>query len=196
MKHNLFPTGSKNRTKKRAVILLCILITIAAILVSTKSTFRGRAQNAEVAQPNSPLPEHVAYEFLFRRQAFAKQRAEELERQGKNAKDLRSMIKDEVKLSDEQAAKFDEVASACLQEAKELDDRAKQITKAVRDRYPGGRIPQGEKPPEIPQELLVMQQQRDAIFQRGRGRLQAALGEQGFRQLDEYVKNKLIDKVR
>lgn len=195
MKHNLFLTGSKNRTKKRAVILLCILITIAAILVSTKSSFRGRAQNADVAQPHSPLPEHVAYEFLFRRQAFYKQKAEELERQGKNAKALRSVIKDEAKLTDEQVAGLDEVASSSLQEAKEIDDRAYKIINAAKSRYPGGKIPQGQKPPPLPDELVVMQQQRNAIFQRGQVRLQLALGTEEFQKLDGYVRAKIVNKA-
>jgi len=191
-----FQKESTPMSTKQATIFLSALALFIGLLTSISLTFKGQAQNNGSAQQHSPLPGHVAYEFLFRRHEFYKRKAEELERQGKNSETVRSIIKDEAKLDDEQAAAFDEAASACLREAKELDDRAEQIIKDARSRYPQGRIPPGETPPPVPQELLDMQQQRDDVFQRGRARLQAALGDEKFQQIDEFVKSKFSNKAR
>lgn len=183
-------------SKKSAAILLCILVAVVGVFVLPTTTLRGRAQNDVSARQPMPIPEHVAYEFLFRRREFAKQRVEELERKGKNAKDVRAIVKDEAKLDDRETAVLDEVGFACLREAKVLDDEAMQIIKAARSRYPDGTIPQGERPPELPRELVIMQEQRDDIFRRGRVNLQAALGDEGFHKLDRYVNDRIANKVR
>ncbi len=67
--------------------------------------------------------------------------------------------------------------------------------------YPNRVAPKGQKLPEPPPELKVMQAERNAIVLRGRDRLRAALGEQEFARFHDFVLRRfaakgLFDKER
>jgi hypothetical protein len=177
--------------RKLIPFFLCLLVLIAGGLA-----FTGRKPQAQhppthpSPRTDTPVPEYVVYNFLFRGITTYKKRAEE---KGHPQARNRSFQK-EAGLTDDQYGKLDEIAAATLQEVDRQDARAKEIISAFRARYPGGVVPRGEKLPEPPPELLAMQEERNAMLLRGRDRLRAALGEQMFAHFHEFALKRFAGK--
>ena len=73
-----------------------------------------------------------------------KERAKEVEAQGRSGKALRSHYKDKVGLNDKQSHVLDEIAADCDREVAEMDARAKVIIDDAHARFPGGVVPPGQ----------------------------------------------------
>lgn len=65
-----------------------------------------------------------------------------------------------------------------------VDAQAHSIIAAIRARNPGGKLAAGEQPPDPPQILVDLQQQRDAITLKHVSNLRAAFGDARFTELD------------
>jgi hypothetical protein len=72
-----------------------------------------------------------------------------------------------------------------------LDERARTIIQAARQRYPGGRLPPGVRPPLPPPELYDLQRQRDALVEQAAQELEAELGPAAMTRLSGYVSKSL-----
>jgi hypothetical protein len=134
--------------------------------------------------------------FLFHHLVFLKQKADEIERQGKGKSALLSRFQEDAKLTPAQFQQLYLIAADCEQKVAEQDTKAKAIIDAMRARYPDGKIPEGETPPPVPPELLAMQQERDAIVLRARGQLQQALGVKAFASFDTFVQSRVAADVK
>jgi hypothetical protein len=174
--------------RKQIIVTFCVTALIAGALFTL-----GRPASGTKAQVNKQqevpmqyaLPEHVAYEFLFRRADLFRQSAI---RAGKPLT-LDSSLQREAGLSDDQIRVLGDIAATCLGEVAELDQKAQVIITQLRSRFPGRVVPRGE-PLSPPAELEAMQQQRDATILRGRLRLQQALGEQEFSRFDRFMQQR------
>jgi hypothetical protein len=176
---------------KRLLIAVCVLV-----LALSTFTFTRRAQTNLSPQPRRAVPgqgvkervvpDHVAYEFLFRSNAHFRRMAAEA---GKPQALNQAFLKD-AGLDEPKARVLDEIAATTLQEVDRQDERARAIIEAFRARYPGGVVPRGEPLPPPPPELKAMQAKRNAMFLRGRGRVLAALGRQEFDRFDGFVKKR------
>lgn len=172
--------------RKRSLLILCItILTVSALVFKASSK---QPQEAAANTPHaSPLPEHVAYWFLFHHSAALKRKADEVEKKGKSSS-LRALIKRDADLNDGQAATLETISLECEREVAEKDAQAKVVIAAVRARYPDGKIPRGESLPPVPPALEALQQERDAIILRARDRLHEAFGDQDFQRFDSFVK--------
>lgn len=180
--------------KKRLIITLCIVALAVGALAFTKQATPVQNQKAPQQQIKS-IPDYTVYRHLFHHHIALKQKAEELEQQGKDGKALRSFYQRQAKLNDDEARAFDQIASECEQEVAQQDAKAKAIIDAGLARYPGGKIPPGEKPPEAPAELKAMWEDRNAIILRARDRLREALGEQEFKRFDDFVERNVKPNI-
>lgn len=173
--------------KKQIMMISCVAALIAGALFTISHHASGtKAQvNEQQMAPQNALPEHVAYEFLFRRAARFKQSAVKA---GQPLM-LDSMLQREAGLSSNQIRVLDEIATASVQEVAALDQRARVIINQFRSRFPGRIVPPGE-PLSPPAELEALQQQRDATILRGRARLQQAFGEQEFNRFDRFMQER------
>jgi len=116
-------------------------------------------------------------------------------KQGKNGKAVRSFYKEAAGLSEDEARAFDQVAAECERDVARQDEKAKELIDAVRVKYPDGKVPAGEKPPEPPAELKAMQEQRNAIILSARDRLRASFGEAEFKRFSEFVERDVKPNV-
>lgn len=177
--------------KKRVIFLFCVAALIASTFALGKQAQTIHPSAHQVTQQSdSPVPEHVSYEFLFRRAAFFKKKVAEAGKPQTRDK----MFQQEANISAAQANALDEIAAGCLREVDEQDARARVIIEAFRARYPDGIVPRGEKLPPPPPELKGMQVERDAMVLRGRDRLRAAFGEQEFGRFHEFVMKRFAGK--
>lgn len=172
--------------RKRMITVFCVVVLAISAFAFTRSA-APLGKDKDQAQQARAIPEYTVYRHLFHHHVVLKQKAQELERQGKDGKALRAFYQKQANLSDDEARAFDEVASECEQEVAQQDAKAKAIIDAGLARYPGGKIPAGEKPPEAPAELKALWEERNAIILRARDHLHAALGDQEFQRFEEFV---------
>lgn len=183
--------------KKRASLFICALgLAAAAAFQGGVSTSNTLGQRAQVAHPpavsQTEMPEHKAYEFLFRRVAFFRKKTAEV---GKPAA-LDKRLQREMHLDDAQMRALDQIAATCLQEVEAQDAEARIVINAFKERYFIGKVvPRGQPLPPPPPELEAMQQRRNAMLMRGRGLLLAALGEGTFNQFNSFVKERFGGKI-
>ena len=175
--------------KRQIIGSSCVIALIAgALFTNSRSTSGTKAQANKQWEPASlqnAVPEHVAYEFLFRRVDLFRQSAI---RAGKPLA-LDSSLQLDARLSDDQVRTLGEIATACLEEIYALDQKARVIIDQFRSRFPGGVVPR-DADLSPPAELQAMQQQRDATFLRGRARLQQAFGEQEFNRFSGFIQER------
>ncbi len=180
--------------KKRIVVMLAIVaVVITAIIFSQqmqgvtgkpiKSTTQIDEARSKERGPNQ-FPDHVTYEFLFRKIQFLVD---------KNIPDSRlyEMMQDEYGLNAAQAERLKQIALSSVAEVKLQDSRAREIIAQVRGKHPNGRLAPGEKPPAVPPELVAAQEARNRMILRARSELQASLGDNSFNLFDQSVKKKI-----
>jgi hypothetical protein len=120
-----FHLRSSPMKKNRALIGICI-----AVGITTGLGFKFRQSQAQLQpgqQQSQAIPEFEIYRQLFHHHVTMKKKAEELEKQGKDARFFREFYQREAKLSDDQASAFDAVASDCEQQVARQDAKAKLI---------------------------------------------------------------------
>ncbi len=158
--------------------------SLVVLLLPLALLIQSRAQGRLDVEPGNATaqvaPDHKLYQFFFMRHASLASRAAEKERQGVDGAHLRRLLANRAGLNSSEAAILDQVAQDALREAREVDQKARQIMQATKDKY----FP---LPPPLPPEIAALQAERDAVFQDARQKLQTALGS-NFEKLDTYVK--------
>lgn len=180
-------------TKNLMIFLFAAVLTAIAAFTFSSQT------NSTVpvsAQTNlSEMPDHIVYRHLFRHVAAFEAKADDLERQGKEAKTFRGFFKHKADLSDYQAQMLDQISAQCALEIKLIDERAKPIIEAYQANYPNGRVPHGQKPLPPPDKLRQLTQERNELVLRKRDELRTAFGEEAFGRFQQFVKNKIAPNV-
>lgn len=185
-----------NRRKSLAALGILVLAIVAFAFVKAQTISSiAPTQHARTQPPD--LPDDILYRHLFRHVVALKAKAEEFDKQGKDAHHLRTHFKRKANLNDSQAQMFDEIAAQCALEMKPVDEHAKLIIAAYRAQYPNGQVPRGEKPLPPPIELKSLSAQRDAIVLRARDRLRAVFGDDEFNRFhNEYVKHHVAPNIQ
>lgn len=189
--------------KKRWIIFAFCAITLA-ISVAAKMSWNLHAQSrqAQVRQarvqqsPPIIVPDYIVYGALFHHVVAVKQQADQAQSRGEDADSLRSFFQRQLDLSQYHSRKLDEVASECVLEVAEQDDKAKKVIQAFKTQYPPGGVKAGKALPPPPAELQQMQAERNAIILRARDRLSSALGDKTFQNVDRYVTNRIAPAIR
>jgi len=187
--------------KLRFPILLvigCLSITTLGLTVNTKNLFEtfkppqpliteSPKQNAispkqsavSTAQQRTNLPEHVRYFFLFHHLSAIKETPAATRFQAKAG------------LNSGQFQALTSIAVNNEREVKRLDERAKIIIDNFHTQYPPGQLPPGVVPPALPQEINVLQQQREATILRYREQFRRMLGEEEFARFEAFVNDEI-----
>jgi hypothetical protein len=163
-------------------------IAAAVTLKYQKSQVRAK----ETAQQQAAIPEFEVYRMLFHHHVSMKKKADELEKQGKDAKFFREFYKREAKLTDDQASAFDEIATACEEEVARQDAKAQAIIDKALAKNGNGKLAKGAQPPETPPELRTLWDERNAIIMKHRYSLEAAFGDSEFNRFADYVNRDVV----
>ena len=121
-----------------------------------------------------------------------KEKADELEKQGKDAKFLRQFYKREAKLTDDEARDFDEIASDCERLVALQDAKAKRVIDAALAKNGNGKLEKRGQGPEPPPALRALWDERNAIIMRAKYALQAAFGHNEFARFEDYVTKDIV----
>jgi hypothetical protein len=175
---------------KRIIICFSIVVAIAAGVTFKFQKSQGRAK--EAPQQPAAIPEFEVYRMLFHHHVSMKKKADELEKQGKDAKFLREFYKREAKLTDDQASAFDEIATKCEEEIAKQDAKAQAIIDKALAKNGNGKLAKGAQPPETPPELRTLWDERNAIIMKHRYGLEAAFGGNEFKRFADYVNRDVV----
>jgi hypothetical protein len=185
--------------------------TLSHLPDKARQMFAGAAPNAPALaatataqRPSSPpfspqdgdIPQYAVYRQLFRHFVFLKEKAAEKEQHAEDGSSLRTFYKRKANLDDKQAQALDRIATETDDAVTKLDEKAKKIIDDIRARYPDGKLPAGQQPPPMPEELKAMQKQRIETILAGRDRLRQALGEQEFQRFDQYVQQNIAGRMK
>ena len=192
------------------LVFRCLSITALGLTANTKNLFEtfkppqsiiiespkqdaiSPKQNAILAkqsavstapQQRAGLPEHVRYYFLFRHLSVIKETP------------AATRFQDKAGLNYGQLQALTSIAINNEREVKRLDEKAKIIIDAFHEQYPPGRLPSGVVPPALPQEINVLQQQREATILRYREQIRRMLSEEEFARFDAFVNDEIGGKT-
>jgi hypothetical protein len=181
--------------KKQILIAICILAVTACAFVYGRNRLQ---QNNTKARSSEALlaKQQEVYEMMFRHYMALKKKSEQAEQEGKEGQDLRRVYKETAKLSEQQSAQLDAVASECISKIAALEGEAKQIIAKARARIPGGRLAEGQAPPPPPDELTMLQQEREAIVLQSREKLREQFGAREFARFDAFVQRKIAASMK
>ena len=175
---------------KRIIICVSVVVALAVAVTFKYQKSQGRAK--EAPQQPQAIPEFEVYRQLFHHHVTMKKKADELEKQGKDAKFLREFYKHHAKLTDDQAKAFDEIATKCEEEVAKQDAKAKAIINQVLAKNGNGQLPKDTRPAEPPPELRTLWDERNAIIMKHRYGLEAAFGGSEFNRFADYINKDVV----
>jgi hypothetical protein len=146
-------------------------------------------------QVSMQVPEHVIYEFYFRRIAFYENLAQKKEKDGLSGDMLRAAITNELGISEVQRIVLAQIGAQSLAEAAALDAQAAAIIQREHSRYPGGKLSSKDQVPQIPPELTKLQASRNSVFLNAKAQLSKQLDESAFQNIDSRIKAVILPKV-
>lgn len=166
----------------------CIMFAIGIAVLSTVTFAQNPAPN---------IPEHLKYYYVFRQLSLLNQMWAAAERRGEDGSRYRQHYKKFASLDDQQMSQLNRIANECLQEVAVYDTRINQLVNETRAALPGKRLGPGVAAPAPPVELKQIDAQREGVLIRAQARLIDAMGETGFRRLNEAIEKSMhVNQVR
>lgn len=162
----------------RVLSLLILSASLAAVF-----PVKAAAADATPAPPNVRRAQAMALHVTAILQAMAEKR----EREGQPGGIASRSFAVKAGLDNAQADALGRVAARMSARIAPLDERARAIIQAARERYPGGRLPPGVLPPPPPPELHELQLQRDALVEQALQQLEGELGPAAMTKLSGYM---------
>jgi len=177
-----------------------IALVILGMVVAGIATFAYTSQDDPLGgtlTPDNParVPDHAVYAHMFRQVAAFKEKADEIEGQGGDARYLREHFKREANLNDAEAIALEAVALQADLEIKAIDLRARAVLAAYKAQYPNGRVPHQQSPAPPPPMLRQMTLERNALILSKREELRTAFGEQAFQRFDGFVSSRIAPNI-
>lgn len=142
------------------------------------------------------IPEEIVYGQMFRHIEELNKKADEEESKGKNGKGLRGLYKEKANLNEKQSVTLDNTAKDVNARLFEVDSKAKQLIEQVRAKHPDGKLQAGEAPPEPPQELYDLSNQRKEILSQGIKTLRENFGPSEFAKFGEFVNKEVKTGIK
>ena len=184
-----------NMKKGKLMLYLCVVV-FCGTTISIALNAQANHAIAQDQQHKSPeIPQAVIYSILFHYVLDVKAQAAEAAHSGKDPSHLKSYFRYVANLDAQQADALNRIAAECLSEVEKQDKKAREVINKFKTQFPGGKVPKRVQLPPPPPELKEMQTERDTILLQGRDKLRAALGENGFQNLDNFVKQHIVPRI-
>jgi hypothetical protein len=97
---------------------------------------------------------------------------------------LARFFKGRIGLTSNEDAVLLQEAQQWKKEVDPVDEQAHNLVESIHAKTPGGRLASGQQPPQVPHELIKLQQERDTITRRHVANLEKTLGTERFEFLD------------
>ena len=177
---------------KKSLLAACVAGLVLCALVFNGPA-RSQKNSPQAAPPAAAteIPDQVSYLFLFRHLAHLQKLAKEQQKKGKDGSGFQRRFQLVLDIDEEQYKAVNDIALSTTSEIDKLDQQARVIVEAFKERYPDGALPEGLPAPPPPAELAALQQQRDDAVLRGGRRIREALGDGEFARFNEIVKSRI-----
>jgi hypothetical protein len=181
--------------------VLSIWFGVACVLAGSALSFgqSGRStappQTQSASGAKTEVPRHLLYRHLFGHINQLEQRAEELDRQARDASEVREYYRRRLRLTSQESAILKRVAAQTEELLRAQDAKAQAVITEFRAKFPKGSLSSAAEVPQPPAALKGLQDDRDALIVRQITALQAALGPDTFFKLDQFVQNSFAPNV-
>ena len=139
------------------------------------------------------MPDQAFYQLVFRHIIFTQNTAVAGSLQpGQFGADTQGVYITQAGMTPVETQALFSIATDYAKAIAPIDSQAKAIIQRDRNRYPGGRIPAGQKPPEVPSELLALQAEHDTVLNVYIARLQSTVGKDRFTAINTTLRSILI----
>jgi hypothetical protein len=151
----------------------------------------------EATQLPQRIPTDVAYRLFLRHVAAVNERADALEKQGKQGGHLRRSLIGKYSLDSNQFAVLSQVAADLKKGLRDNDAQVQAIVVQFRQQYfsPSGQLLPGLSPPPPPPELKELGKQRRQLTMQAMERLHQSLGDEGFNALDQSIRSRFTPGI-
>jgi hypothetical protein len=143
----------------------------------------------EKTTPAQEAPPTVLWHMIFSLSRMTERQAERMNQQGRSGEAWSRYFIKRGALTAENEKVFKETAEAYLRELEPIDRRAKEVTAAMRARYPKGLIKDPKDMPQPPAELGELQKQKDALALRYRDSFKNAVSREAFDKFNAFLTN-------
>ena len=132
-----------------------------------------------ITKRQAAVPETVIYSILLHQVAAFKDKADELDREGRDGSPYRHHIAIKLGLSPEEMLFLNSVALQYRTDAEETDEQIAESVKQFRAYH--ANLPSGARPP-LPPEAKYLIEKRDQIILQARDRFHSLVGDAEFRR--------------
>jgi len=175
----------------RRVSTVVLLIGAVALAVPPKA-WPQASPNPPGQSKAQPAPPWIVYDFFFQQVLAFDAKADQKDQAGQSGAAVRGYFASKAKLTRDEAQTLKTAAANCEAQARTLDAQAQWVIASYRAQVL--KNPDGPKP-EVPKVLASMQDQRDKTIKDSIEGLRKALGEQSFKNLDDYVQKEFAPNV-
>lgn len=148
-----------------------------------------------ILQSGIPMSAQALYNALFSRIAYIDALSDKREAEGNDSTILRHKLSSDLLVNDQETEIVRMIAYDCLDQTDDLDNKASDIIKKARARFPGGRL--NHQPiPQFPEILRTMQSQRDDIVLKARLSIKGKLGEARFAEFENQLRHVIQKQIK
>jgi hypothetical protein len=207
MRLNHTPAKQHSR-RNRIAFLMCAALVVACLFVIANA--RGGGMFASLIQAGDDNSinnqantgaygqgkddqDYATYRHLFSHIVHLQKKGEAADAKREDGGTFRHLYKYAAGLDDEQEQSLTLIATECEAEVAKIDAKAWKIVEAFRRRVQN--LPPTERPPSPPDELKVLQEEKNRTVLMARDRLRSALGAGEFERLHKFLKEDVGLKI-
>ena len=178
--------------------LVCHSLPLIHITAQTNKFTAPKAvvRSAVVASKDEKIPDHLVYRYFLGHINHLDKQADDLARQGKNPDELRNYYKKKLSLSETEDATLKQIARDIETQLGIQDGKAKQFIANERKKFPNGKLPSRDALPKVPQELVKMQQDRDALIKSKISQCKGSLSEAANGKIDRFLGEEFVRTIK
>ncbi len=170
-------------------LMACLGLSIFIAAQSTKQAAPNVAPNA------GQVPDYLVYRYFLGHLNHLELKSQEMAKQGQNGNDLRDYYKKKLGLTDAEATQLKQIASDLESQIGVQDSKAKAFIEKERTKFPGGKLSSKDALPKVPQELIMMQQEKDNTIKKYVAQSRGALSKSANDRVDNFLTQEFIKNV-
>lgn len=163
------------------------LVVLGALITGSSSVLQAQ-QGSSSPIHTGQMPDARFYSLVFRHLLYLHENGPQAAVATDPSPAVESFYSTRVRATKRETALLLAEAKVWKTEVTPVDDQAHAIVMAIRAKTPGGKLAPGETPPSVPQELLDLQQQRDAITVSHAAHLREMFGNSRYEEITTNIR--------
>ncbi len=172
--------------------LICFVVSG---LIAAQNSNSVNINNAS-ANTGGAIPNYLVYRYFLGHLDHLEKKAEEQVRQGQKGEEFRDYYKKKLLLTETESTKLKQIAKNLETQLKTQDAKAKDFIAKERAKFPNGKLPSRDALPKAPQELLKMQQDRDALIQQSVSQCKNSLSKSSSDRVDKFLAEEFVKNIK